>query len=217
MKVPPAQITPLSGETVLYTSLSLFIILLAFFMVLTSHSDFNEERVRPVLQSLEQTFTTRVFENSTGPSFVDDPALTAGDGYAALENLAQLFKAETAGIEPQLIPSRGFLSLEIDESVFRKISDDMNNSVSPASVSAIIMRVLKGSSAQSPQMQMEIWVSLNDKASNKKSLVSADKFITTLVRQDIDAGRISLGTSADIQSGKILLLFRPYKPYGVVG
>ena len=204
----------LSGESVLYTSLSLFIILLAFFLVLTSNSNFDQERVRPVLESLEQTFTTRVFEQSSGPSFVEDSAQSIGDG-AALQNLAQLFKAETAGIEPQLIPSRGFLSLEIDHNSFKDIVADIGNKTSPSSVSATLMRVLKGESAESPQLQMEIW--LPSTPDNETLLDSADNFVNLLIVSGIAPARISLGVSEDISKSKILLLFRPYKPYGVRG
>jgi hypothetical protein len=205
--------TPESPESVLYTSLSLFIILLAFFMVLASYSAFDEKRVRPILDSLEQTFTTRVFSDGVAPNFVEDPSRGAGEGFV-LEDLSKLFKAEAAGIEPQLIPSRGILSLEIPNNKFIDIVNIMKAGMSPTSLSATLLRVLKEddtNKSRTPNLQMEIWLRPED----KDLLNISDGWMQNLIQKQIDSDRMSLGFSNAVGKGKVLLLFRPYSPYEV--
>ncbi len=198
-----------SSNSVLYTSLSLFIILLAFFMVLSSNSSFDEDRVRPVLESLEQTFTTLVFSECAAPSFVEDVSRASGDGFA-LEDLSKLFKAEASGIEPQLIPSRGILSLEIPKNVFIEIIQRQIQATSPTSLNATLLRVLRGDDIKAT-LQMEIWIKPDDQT----ILKSADDWISNLSAQNIDEDRISLGVSNAVTNDKVLLLFRPYYPYEI--
>jgi hypothetical protein len=208
-----APIIKSSEETVLYTSLSLFIILLAFFLVLNSHSEFEDSRVGSVLSSVEQAFTTRIFDNGQGPSLVQDLSGGRGEGFA-LKDLAEVFKSSASGIEPYLLPSKGFLSLEIGQSDMQAITNSLTKNNVPTTVAATILRVLKGDDKSIPSLQMEIWIAEGSK--NQLTVThSADELIQSLIARGIDDDRISLGISSQVTPQKILLLFRPYSPYGV--
>lgn len=81
-----------------YLNLSIFILLLAFFVVLNVHSEVDTHRVRPVLSSLEQQF-----QLSTGaaPSAVDTPE-NAGAG-STLEVVQGIFNAASISFKIQKI------------------------------------------------------------------------------------------------------------------
>ena len=204
-----------SEESVLYTSLSLFIILLAFFLVLNSHSDFEENRVGAVLNSVEQAFTTKIFDEGTGPSFVADVTQGRGEGFTT-ENMANLFRSSMAGVEPYLIPSRGFLSVEISPADFKDLTSSLDSNETPSTLAAMISRALDGSDKDAPDLQLEIWVQQN-KADQMNHLKIADQFVKNITARGIAPERVSAGLSSAVSLGKILLLFRPYSPYGVKG
>lgn len=202
-----------SEESVLYTSLSLFIILLAFFLVLNSHSEFEETRVGKVLGSVEQTFTARIFDAGPGPSFVADLSKGRGEGFAT-KDLGEMFRSSIAGVEPYLMPSRGFLSVEITPKDFDSVIKSLATNQVPSTLAAMITRVLGGGDNDVPNLQMEIWIDVN--ASNvRDQLNQADQFIQNVTARGIAPSRLSVGKSSAVTSDKILLMFRPYSPYGV--
>jgi hypothetical protein len=204
-----------SEESVLYISLSLFIILLAFFLVLNSHSDFEQGRVGAVLSSVEQTFTTKIFDDGAGPSFVADLSQGRGNGFAT-EDMANLFRSSMAGVEPYLMPSKEFLSVELSPTEFKNMTLSLGENEVPSTVAAMVSRALEGSDKSVPNLQIEIWVKQND-SEQKNHLKTADQFVQNLIARGVAPARASIGTSSAVSTGKILLLFRPYSPYGVGG
>ena len=65
-KKPPENNS--SGSQVL--ALGLFIMLLAFFIVLNALSTFDEQLARPVIASLERTFASRIYQDDIGQTQV---------------------------------------------------------------------------------------------------------------------------------------------------
>lgn len=57
-----------SGDTTQLLSLSLFVLILAFFIILNTISDFREEKTLPVLASLESAFASKIIGGSGSPS-----------------------------------------------------------------------------------------------------------------------------------------------------
>lgn len=64
-----------SNDVTQVMALSLFMIVLAFFIVLNSISDFKEEKTIPVLASLEAAFATKIVGEEKAPSMVEDQAV----------------------------------------------------------------------------------------------------------------------------------------------
>ena len=202
-------------STALYTLFSLFVILMAFFMALNAYSNFEDTRVGKVLGSVEETFTTKIFNLGAGPSFVADLSKGRGNGFSN-EDLGNMFKSSMAGVEPYLMPSRGFLSVELSPDNFTEMTKSLGQNQVPTTLAAMVLRVLEGKDKSVPNLQMEIWVKAGD-AKLSSELNIADQFIQNITARGITATRVSAGVNEAVTSGKILLMFRPYSPYGVRG
>ncbi len=87
--------TSLAGQLM---GLSLFIMLLAFFIVLNAISTFSEQKFRPALASLEGTFGSKLEGVDNRPSVApsDQKSIYEGD---TLEQMRALFNAHIAGLE----------------------------------------------------------------------------------------------------------------------
>ena len=83
-----------------FLSLSLFLMLLSFFIVMNSISSFEESKTSPVLNSLAAVFSNNTPPNMSLPSPDESPyeANKKGDSLEALEGL---FNEEIAGFEPK--------------------------------------------------------------------------------------------------------------------
>lgn len=96
------------------TTLSIFILLLAFFIVLNALSSFETSKVAPVISSINKTFgtkqTDRVFQ---GPSLRSDPQEGAGEGMMVLEELEGLFRARIQSVQAARSDSDGTLLLRL--------------------------------------------------------------------------------------------------------
>lgn len=80
-------------------SLSLFIMLLAFFIVLNALSSFEEVKTAPVMESLETAFSTKVTRRDIRPSITPDPLQSIREG-ETVERLDALFKSQITGYDP---------------------------------------------------------------------------------------------------------------------
>jgi len=94
-------------------ALSLFIMLLAFFIVLNAISNFEETRYKPIMSSLGQTFASRVthqenFEPSVAPS--EDESISEG---STLERMRALFSGQIPGQESAINQTRGTLYIRV--------------------------------------------------------------------------------------------------------
>ena len=85
-------------DTQQFLNLSIFILLLAFFVVLNVHSTVDTHRVRPVMSSLEQQFK---LSSGVAPADVDSPG-NEGAG-STLEAVEGIFKAASISFKIQKI------------------------------------------------------------------------------------------------------------------
>ena len=205
------QTTESSRYAAVISTLSLFIMLLAFFMMLNSQSQFSDDRVEPVLKSLKETFTTRVFRDDVGPSLRADPEQGAGEGHEAYQSLESYFKTSFPGSEPQMIPTRGIFYLELN-------ADDFEKKLF-GGTSTIQKTLLEKLWTYHP-LQMEIWVNIqgDPKASSentKEKIGKLSAWAASLEKQGLEKGTLTIG----IQKGdpkKVIVLFHNYKPYAPV-
>jgi hypothetical protein len=197
-----------SRYAAIISTLSLFIMLLAFFMMLNSKSQFSSDRVEPVLKSLKETFTTRVFRDDMGPSLRADPEQGAGEGYEAFQSLDSYFRTSFPGSELKMIPTRGIFYLELNAEDFeKKLFSD---------TSTIQKTLLEKLWTYHP-LQMEIWINIQDDPgeSSKNTRDQIEKlsvWATALEKQGLEKGMLTIG----LQKGdpeKVIVLFHNYKPY----
>lgn len=94
-------------------ALSLFIMLLAFFIVLNAISSFEESRFQPVLSSLGDTFSSRVNQSDNArPSVTVSPDESIDEG-TALERMQLLFNAQIPGQKSAVNNTRGTLHVRV--------------------------------------------------------------------------------------------------------
>ncbi len=75
--------------------------LLSFFIILNTISDYEEERSKPVMDSLSAAFSSSpIDEEALGPSTMETEAQSDKTG-DALDDLKELFTAEISGLKPQ--------------------------------------------------------------------------------------------------------------------
>jgi flagellar motor protein MotB len=108
-----------SGNTGQMMNLSLFIMLLAFFIVLNSMSSFEEEKMSKVKQSLDVAFSTDVQKEDIAPSLKDDlvQSLSEGDTFDRLE---VLFSAQIPSFKTTKNRSQGVMMVQVDYDEFSK-------------------------------------------------------------------------------------------------
>lgn len=207
-KIDPPESTRYGA---LLMTLSLFIMLLSFFLMMNSSSDFSEPRVQTVLQSLENTFTSRVFRDGQGPSSKSDSEHLLGEGQA-LESMDAYFRSTFPGFEAQMIPSRGIMAITIDQPTFERIMFGARKT----SQKTLIEKMWSYDT-----LQMEIWLNIQDdpaatSAANPKLLsdmvTTTASWATNLEVAGLDKGRLTIGIKQG-KPGFVTVMFRNYKPY----
>jgi len=81
-----------------FLSLSLFIMLLSFFIILNTMSNYEEVKSRPVLNSLAQAFSSEVPEQVLAPATIQSPEQSMKEG-DTINQLQTLFNAHITGVE----------------------------------------------------------------------------------------------------------------------
>ena len=93
-------------------NLSLFIMLLAFFIVLNSLSSYEEEKMSKVRQSLDIAFSTNVKNTDQAPSVTPDPTRSVNEG-DTFERIEALFEAQISSYEVKKSRSRGIMMVDL--------------------------------------------------------------------------------------------------------
>lgn len=110
-----------SGSQVL--ALGLFIMLLAFFIVLNTLSTFDEKVARPVLASLERTFASRIYREDIGQTQIQSTAQSNQEG-TSLQRISGLFKARIPGTR-FVSERKGILHVQVKAKTFTEAINKM--------------------------------------------------------------------------------------------
>ncbi|MCB1563073.1 MAG: hypothetical protein KDJ75_05800 [Alphaproteobacteria bacterium] len=83
-----------------FLALSLFVMLLSFFIILNGLASFEDVKAKPVLNSVATTFSARdtVIEDATPPAIIESTANSTREG-DTLAQLQAFFEANIAGID----------------------------------------------------------------------------------------------------------------------
>jgi len=98
-------------------ALSLFILLLAFFIVMTAISSVNETRSRPVIESLERTFASKPRGDDEYPSPQPGPEFGTGQGHA-FDQLENLFSAQLPTFQAKRMDGDSTMFVQVREEEF---------------------------------------------------------------------------------------------------
>lgn len=110
-----------SGDTNQLTTLSLFLMLLAFFIVLNVNSNYEVSRSVPVLQSIERTFSPKVvgYEEKENSATESQQKVTGQAN--AIDQLQATFKAEIPGLKVTVKKDLDLMSTTISRLKFRNM------------------------------------------------------------------------------------------------
>lgn len=219
--------------------LALFIMMLAFFIVLNSISSFEEARIRPVLASVGNTFASKQLESeNVMPSVTesDDESSREGD---TLEQMKALFNAHIPGQKSAVNKTRGELFIQVPFDAFEaavtaigrengQSGDRQAPDRGPAAKSSFLLPTLvaliKGSEAGMPyRMDMLLGVSVNPalmKNDEPQQFSALMKKMAGIAQRLESAGMPRKLLSAGIQkgdNGMVDIMFRPHIPFNPLG
>ena len=106
-------------------SLSLFIMLLAFFIVLNTISSYEEDKASKVRQSLEVVFSNDVMQEDKANSVNSDIAHSVNDG-DTFERLDALFQTEIVSYEQTTSRAKGIMMVDLPYEKFAKSMRALN-------------------------------------------------------------------------------------------
>lgn len=192
--------------------LSLFIMLLAFFIVLNSISSFDAAKVKPLSDSLEQVFaTTPVTTTPLSLSL----AQTDGKEPETLEQVEGLFRSRTANLQAVTSAQQGTMYIRLPRAEFEKIISAPSSGVEPPLLATLTSLLKTGEQEQA--YRVEILYNLNDNPSrlaNRKpaEMEAVIKAVAASAQKMESAGLPGQRLSVGLQKGNpdyVELVFRP--------
>ena len=215
------------------TTLSIFIILLAFFIALNSLASFNTQKATPVLESLRKTFGSTEQTADLKPSIRQDEAKASGQG-DLIRELEKLFRARLQGIKAAKVEGRDTLLLRVKTEEYQKAldgvldrqaqdgnaqaqgaqeADDQDPAVQDF-MPTLVSMVRSGQSG--PQLHMQIMLNISQEGNVSPDMQEAMVSISRIVNQTEQAGIPTRLLAGGVQEGPeeyLDLLFRPYQPF----
>lgn len=93
-------------------NLSLFIMLLAFFIVLNSLSAYEEKKIGDVVQSVEIAFAKDAQKQDIAPSVTESPVKSVNEG-STFERIDALFEAQISSYKKKVDSARGIMTISL--------------------------------------------------------------------------------------------------------
>ncbi len=114
-----------SSNTGMMMNLSLFIMLLAFFIVLNSLSQYEEAKTAKVQRSVELAFAQDARQEDFSPSVSEDAAKSVNNG-DTFERLEALFESEIASFEMSKSTAQGIMQVKVPYDKFKQAITALN-------------------------------------------------------------------------------------------
>lgn len=212
-------------------ALALFVMLLAFFIVLNAISTFEEAKVRSTIQSIEGTFSTQMAPADRGGSLaLSESTAQASRAGDVLDKLKDLFRAQIPGYDAVKSDSRGEMYVRVpydlfEEAVF-EINQEQQGKLSaedekfqkfflPALVSLLMM------DEQNIHYRMDVFINVPDDPATMENKAPQElmrwmKRSGGLAQKLEEAGLPKPSMSIGLQKGRdgyVDLTFRRYVPY----
>lgn len=226
------QTDPTPSATGQMMNLSLFIMLLAFFIVLNAISSFQEDKASKVRRSVERAFTVQVMEDNERSSVTEGKAQSVNEGNS-FDRLEALFQSQLSGFDSTKDLSRGIMMVEVDYTRFKEAINVLNQqdlTQTPTrdetrgnfflpTLSSIMQANINGAPTR-----MEIYLHVNQNPGILQNEQPRDVRIKTnilgefsrkLENQGVPEKLVNIGMiQGDPQ--KIKLVFRKYTPFSPV-
>ena len=210
-------------------ALSLFLMLLAFFIVLNSISSYEEYKVKPVMNNIKTTFAPRALRLETSPSRQKNPIKAMGKG-STVERLQALFRAQIPSADIHYNKSTGVMRMEMAydklEKAIMAIGQEKPDLDNPEDAPAdffvpMLASLLDLEKADRPYRMSIMRTFSRDPASRylkrksmmQKRIESHGALAEKLVEGGVPGKVLSIGMQAYDEANRAILYFRPYKQY----
>ncbi|MFN3827071.1 MAG: flagellar motor protein MotB [Micavibrio sp.] len=201
--------------------LSLFIILLAFFIVLNSISVYQEDKATSLMESVERAFSTKITERENWqPSSIpsDDEQVREG---RTTDRIEAVFSSRISGLETQMDDTTGTLLLRMPYDDFKK---SVNNAVEGGGTVDPLVRtlvsILRADMSGYPyRMDVYVQVDKNPASMQNREPQKISTLLTELGEIGAVLGRAGLPEKLmtvgieEGEEGMVELLFKPHVPY----
>ncbi|MCB9964335.1 MAG: flagellar motor protein MotB [Rhodospirillales bacterium] len=224
-----------SSKSVQLLGLSLFIMLLAFFIVLNGLSSFDENKINPIMGSLENTFSTTLlsetFQKKPSVRPIDDAEGFLGEGEAIPTSvrIKNLFRGQIAGSEIRENREDGILLIDVPYVDFSTAILVMGlDSASAQGAEALpflktlVSLLLSEGSAEPYRMDVVLKVAddpvelkLKDPEAFRRIRDTVAKLSLRMEAAGIPPEQMSIGLAQGTE-GMLELLFTPYEPIRIL-
>lgn len=210
-------------------NLSLFVMLLAFFIVLNSISTFEEKKAAQVRRSVDMAFSNDVEFQEFSPSVEPDEQQSVNDG-DSFERIEALFQSQIVTFEMTKSKSQGVMMVKVPYHKFKKAvmalnQEDLTRTPTRAEARGnyflpTLVSLLKTNIEGSPT-RMEIYLNVEQNPARLKNIKPQEMsayidevgvFSTQLEKQNIPQKLLNIGISKG-DPEFIDLVFRKYIPF----
>ena len=204
--------------------LSLFFMLLAFFMVLNAISTYEEAKSKPIMGALNYTFNTKVLPSEeVMPSVSENEDVKSTGQGDTLERMKALFNGQIAG-ESAINKTRGELYIRVPFDEFNNAVIGVSQGKTGTKFTSTFLSLMKNDEAGAPlRMDMLLGVSENPAAmqnDDPQRLARLTKDMSAIAERLETAGLQKKLISTGVQKGDdgiVELIFRRHIPYNPLG
>lgn len=211
-----------------FLGLSLFIMLLAFFIILNSISSFEDTKSRPVLNSLIVAFSTRDPIDLVPPGPMREQTLAMNEG-STLDQLEELFRSQISAAETRQnrLGTTMYVRMPFDEfreTIARSLSGTPSPKVNPLdkpsyNILPLLVSLLETQDGITYKMDMILNIKEEPAtlvASEPEKFAGLNNDISAIARVVTKAGLPTHQVTSGIQRGEagfVNLVFRRYQPF----
>ena len=190
---------PISGTQ--FLTLSLFLLLLAFFIAMTAGAEFDKNKTDPVIDSLEKVFPVHELRGKNNPApSPDERTSLAGTAYDSANGL---FKSDLFPFPAEVTSGKGALIIKINSDQFLRFLNNDADIVTPLQR----QRFFAGLSALSNQRIITVMLPTSTAMLPRETVRLAERIKNGMVQNGLPAQKIIVGTEIR-RSQQLHLVFR---------
>lgn len=208
-----------------FLALSLFVMLLSFFLILNSMSNFDDTKSRPILNSLSVSFSNEKVEPDNQPNIEEDPADSFKEG-STLDRVEALFRSQITGVEAEKNRLGTLMHIRLSVDKFEKgiAMPDADGQVTGGGFMPTLVSLLQSEENGVPhRMEMILNIEANPAAAQNETPQLVDekaKQVSGFAEKLAGAGLPEKMIAAGLGQGPdqtIDLYFRRYEPFNPLG
>ena len=204
-----------------FLAFALFVMLLSFFIILNSMSNFEIVKAREVLSSISVAFSTEAVPEELSPNIAADPVESAQEG-STLDKLKSLFETQISGVDVKKNRLGTTMHLRMDLDLFDQ-QFSSKNSLAAGELTPTLVSLLGAEDEVPYSMEMLINLADNPAAIQNddpeevtKNIRRVSGYAQAIEEIGLPKKYLSAGLGSG-PAGTIDLFFRRYQPFNPLG